>query len=168
MGAANLKNLESENIVALCDVDPELRGQNHRELSQGQVLHRLSQAARQAERPRRGDDRHARPHARGDRHGRDRAGKHVYCQKPLTHDVYEARMLAKAAGESKVVTQMGIQGHSGEGIRHDLRMDLGGPDRRGARGRRLVQPDLLPLGPRVLELEVVRASQGYAARAQGA
>ena len=46
-----------------------------------------------------------------------RAGKHVYCQKPLTHDVYEARMLARAAKETKVVTQMGIQGHSGEGIR---------------------------------------------------
>ena len=46
-----------------------------------------------------------------------RAGKHVYCQKPLTHDVYEARMLAKAAKECKVATQMGIQGHSMEGLR---------------------------------------------------
>ena len=40
------------------------------------------------------------------------AGKHVFCQKPLTHDVYESRMLAKAAKETGVVTQMGIQGHS--------------------------------------------------------
>jgi len=39
-----------------------------------------------------------------------RAGKHVYCQKPLTHTVYEARALAKAARECGVVTQMGIQG----------------------------------------------------------
>ena len=46
-----------------------------------------------------------------------RAGKHVYCQKPLTHDVYEARMLAQAAKQAKVATQMGIQGHSGQGIR---------------------------------------------------
>ena len=45
------------------------------------------------------------------------AGKHVFCQKPLTHDVYEARMLAKIAKETGVVTQMGIQGHSQEGIR---------------------------------------------------
>ena len=44
-------------------------------------------------------------------------GKHVYTQKPLTHNVWEARMLARAAAESKVTTQMGIQGHSGEGIR---------------------------------------------------
>ena len=45
------------------------------------------------------------------------AGKHVYCQKPLTHDVYESRALAEGAKKCGVVTQMGIQGHSGEGIR---------------------------------------------------
>lgn len=45
------------------------------------------------------------------------AGKHVYVQKPLTHDVYEARALTKAAREYKVVTQMGNQGASGDGIR---------------------------------------------------
>jgi len=39
-----------------------------------------------------------------------RIGKHVYCEKPLTHTVYEARALAKAAKEAKVVTQMGNQG----------------------------------------------------------
>lgn len=44
-------------------------------------------------------------------------GKHVYVQKPLTRTVYEARMLTEAAREHKVVTQMGNQGHSGEGIR---------------------------------------------------
>ena len=45
-----------------------------------------------------------------------RAGKHVYCEKPLTHTVHEARRLAQAAREAGVVTQMGIQGHSGEGL----------------------------------------------------
>lgn len=44
-------------------------------------------------------------------------GKHVYVQKPLTHDVYEARMLTKAAKKYKVVTQMGNQGASGDGVR---------------------------------------------------
>ncbi len=44
-------------------------------------------------------------------------GKHVYCQKPLTRTVYEARKLTEAASEAKVVTQMGNQGHSGEGVR---------------------------------------------------
>jgi len=44
-------------------------------------------------------------------------GKHVYVQKPLTYSVYEARMLTEAARKYKVATQMGNQGHSGEGPR---------------------------------------------------
>ncbi|MBN2417709.1 Gfo/Idh/MocA family oxidoreductase [bacterium] len=46
-----------------------------------------------------------------------RAGKHVFVQKPLTHTVYEARMLNEAAKKAGVVTQMGNQGHAGEGQR---------------------------------------------------
>jgi predicted dehydrogenase len=44
-------------------------------------------------------------------------GKHVFCEKPLTRTIYEARRLAQAAREAKVATQMGIQGHAGESIR---------------------------------------------------
>ena len=44
-------------------------------------------------------------------------GKHVYTQKPLTHDIYEARLLTEAAKKYKVVTQMGNQGGSGDGVR---------------------------------------------------
>lgn len=44
-------------------------------------------------------------------------GKHVYCEKPLTHDIYEARMLTRAAAKYKVVTQMGNQGSSGNDTR---------------------------------------------------
>ncbi|MHB1920649.1 MAG: Gfo/Idh/MocA family protein [Chitinophagaceae bacterium] len=44
-------------------------------------------------------------------------GKHVYVQKPLTHDIHEARMLTEAAQRYKVVTQMGDQGSSGDGVR---------------------------------------------------
>src|SRR5579871_4809689 len=44
-------------------------------------------------------------------------GKHVYVQKPMTHDIYEARMLTQAATRYKVVTQMGNQGASGDGVR---------------------------------------------------
>ena len=44
-------------------------------------------------------------------------GKHVYVQKPLTHDIYEARLLTEAAKKYKVVTQMGNQGASGDGVR---------------------------------------------------
>lgn len=44
-------------------------------------------------------------------------GKHVYVQKPLAHDVWEARVLTQAAKKYKVVTQMGNQGASGDGVR---------------------------------------------------
>ena len=44
-------------------------------------------------------------------------GKHVFVQKPLTHDIYEARMIAEEARKQKVATQMGNQGHSNEGMR---------------------------------------------------
>lgn len=43
--------------------------------------------------------------------------KHVYVQKPLSHDIYEARTMTKAAHQYKVVTQMGNQGASGDGVR---------------------------------------------------
>jgi predicted dehydrogenase len=45
------------------------------------------------------------------------AGKHVYCEKPLTHSIYEARRVAAAAREAKVATQMGNHGHSSDDIR---------------------------------------------------
>lgn len=46
-----------------------------------------------------------------------RSGKHCYCEKPLTHNVWEARLVARVAKETGLATQMGNQGHSGEGIR---------------------------------------------------
>jgi len=43
--------------------------------------------------------------------------KHVYCQKPLTHSIYESRLLTRLAAKHKVATQMGHQGNSGDGVR---------------------------------------------------
>lgn len=43
--------------------------------------------------------------------------KHVYCQKPLTHSIYESRLLTKLAEKHKVATQMGNQANSGDGVR---------------------------------------------------
>jgi predicted dehydrogenase len=49
-------------------------------------------------------------------------GKHVYCQKPLTHEVYETRQLTLAARQAGVVTQMGIQIHSHVAYRMAVQM----------------------------------------------
>jgi predicted dehydrogenase len=47
-----------------------------------------------------------------------RHGKHVYCEKPLTHSVWEARQVVEAARHAKVATQMGNQGQASEATRY--------------------------------------------------
>jgi predicted dehydrogenase len=49
-----------------------------------------------------------------------RMGKHVYCEKPLTHSVWEARQLRELALKHKVATQMGNQGTSNNGLRYGV------------------------------------------------
>ncbi len=49
-----------------------------------------------------------------------RLGKHCYTEKPLTHDIWEAREMAKVAREKKLATQMGNQGTSGKGLRRTV------------------------------------------------
>jgi len=117
MGAANLRAVESENIVALCDVDKNYAAGTVRKYPQAKFYVDYREMLDKQKdidgvviaTP---DHTHAVISMAA-----IRAGKHVYCQKPLTHDVYEARMLSKDARDAKVATQMGIQGHSGEGIR---------------------------------------------------
>ena len=75
-----------------------------------------------------------------------KAGKHVYVQKPLTYSVHEARVLAQHARETKVVTQMGNQGHSREGTRRIDEWIAGRRDRPGARGAHLDRPARAILG----------------------
>ena len=55
-----------------------------------------------------------------------RAGKHVYCQKPLTHDVYEAHLMRAEAKKNKVCTQMGNQGTAANGLRKAVELIRGG------------------------------------------
>lgn len=117
MGAVNLAELEGENIVALCDVDQEHAGKTFKKYPNAKVYVDYREMLEKQKdidavliaTP---DHTHAVITAAA-----MRAGKHVYTQKPLTHDIYEARQLVKIAKETGVVTQMGIQGHSGDGAR---------------------------------------------------
>ena len=55
-----------------------------------------------------------------------RLGKHLYCQKPLTHSVAEARLMRQVANETGVATQMGNQGTAGDGLRRGVEVIQGG------------------------------------------
>lgn len=117
MGRSNLRELETENIAALCDVDHEYAAETFKRYPQAKVYSDYREMldvekgldAVMIATP---DHTHAVIAMEA-----MRRGKHVYCQKPLTHDICEARLLAKTARETGVITQMGIQGHSGEGAR---------------------------------------------------
>jgi predicted dehydrogenase len=119
MGRVNLENVaKTENIVALCDVD-------WREPTQ--KIFRTYKGAKQYKDFRVMLDKQkdidaviiATPdhtHAVISMESMKR-GKHVFTQKPLTHTVYEARALAKAAKDYKVATQMGNQGQASDSSR---------------------------------------------------
>lgn len=117
MGAGDLRQLESQNIVALCDVDHAYAAGTFKRYPRAKTYTDYRRMLDQEKgidsvvvaTP---DHTHAVISM-----ACMRAGKHVYCQKPLTHDVREARRLAEVARETGVTTQMGIQGHSKDGCR---------------------------------------------------
>src|SRR5262245_57735022 len=71
-------------------------------------------------------------------------GKHVYCQKPLTHSVYEARMMRDTAKKMKVATQMGNQASAGPGLRRAVEIIqaglIGNPKELHVRSNRPIWP----------------------------
>jgi predicted dehydrogenase len=106
------------DIVALCDVDDERAAGSYRDFPKAR-RYRDFRKMLDAERDRIdavtvGTPDHV--HAIASM-AAIRAGKHVYCQKPLTHTLFECRALTKAAREAGVATQMGNQGHASEGAR---------------------------------------------------
>jgi hypothetical protein len=118
MGNSNLRAVEkTENIVALCDVDwkyakdvldkyPQAKKyKDYRKMydEMGKGIDAVIVAT--------ADHTHCIIAAQG-----MTMGKHVYVQKPLTHSVYESRLLTKLAAKHQVATQMGNQGSSGEGV----------------------------------------------------
>jgi hypothetical protein len=117
MGRTNLRNLKSQNIVALCDVDWKYAKKTFDDYPDAKKFWDWRKMYDEM-----GKDIDAVVVATADHtHALVAAhamtmGKHVYVQKPLTHSVYESRLLTRLAAKYKVATQMGNQGSSGEGV----------------------------------------------------
>ena len=118
-GRSLLGKFENQNIVALCDADDTQMSRaqkrfpnatKHRDfrvlLEKGKDIDGVVVATT--------DNLHAPVSMMA-----LKMGKHVYCEKPLTHTVYEARELAIAAREAKVATQMGNSGQASESTRRN-------------------------------------------------
>ncbi len=125
MGNANINNLagekidpgKRENIVALCDVDDVQAAKTFKEFPKAKTYRDFRVMLEKQK------DIDAVIVATPDHFHTVAAmaaiqlGKHVYVQKPLTRLVSEARLLTETARKYKVASQMGNQGHSGEGVR---------------------------------------------------
>jgi predicted dehydrogenase len=117
MGGSNVRACRDENIVALCDVDEKYAGKVFQSYPKAKVwfdFREMLDKQKDIEAVIVATPDHL--HAVVSMEAMKR-GKHVYCQKPLTRLVAEARALTEAARKYKVVTQMGNQGHSGNGVR---------------------------------------------------
>lgn len=117
-GRSDIECVSGENIVALCDVD-ENNARDAREKYPDAKFYRdfrvmLDEMDKSVDACMVSTPDHF--HAIAASAVMQR-GKHVYCQKPLTQTVYEARYLRKLAHEKKIVTQMGNQGSSADGLR---------------------------------------------------
>ncbi len=117
-GLDNIRACQSENIVALCDVDEKRAGPAFEQFPQARRFRdfrvMFDQMAKEIDAvvvstP---DHTHAIPAAMA-----MRLGKHCYCEKPLTHSVYECRYLTELAAKMKVATQLGTQIHAGDNYR---------------------------------------------------
>ena len=116
-GGANMGGVASENIVALCDVyEPPVNkaGQNHPQAKKYKDFRRVFDDAKDFDAVVVSTCEHTHPFAVLPAL---KLGKHVYCEKPLTHGVWEAQVLIDAARQAKVATQMGTQIHASDNYR---------------------------------------------------
>ncbi|MFB0524236.1 MAG: Gfo/Idh/MocA family protein, partial [Phycisphaerae bacterium] len=117
-GSNDLEALSSENIVALCDVDADRAKATFKKYPRAK---RYKDFRKMLEKEDKNID--AVVIATPDHVHAVAAimamkmGKHIYCEKPMAHTIYEAREMTRVARETGVVTQMGNQGHGGEGLR---------------------------------------------------
>lgn len=118
MGRANLEACNTENIVALCDVDDARAAEVYKTYPNAKRYRDFRKMLDAEAKNIDGvivatpDHTHAVISMQV-----IRMGKHIYLQKPLAHNIHEVHQLAAAAREYKVQTQMGNQGHSSEQIR---------------------------------------------------
>ena len=117
MGASDSQQVSTENIVAICDVDSKNAAETFKKFPNARKYSDFRQMLEKEKNinavtvstP---DNTHAVAAMMA-----IKMGKHVYCQKPLAHDVFEVRKLTEAAREHKVMTQMGIQLHATEALK---------------------------------------------------
>jgi len=118
-GAADVNGVgATENIVALCDVDESHAAQTFEKYPQAErykdFRRMLDKMQNKIDAVVVGTPDHT--HAVASMMAM-KLGKHCYCEKPLTHSLYEARQMAKLARKKKLVTQMGTQIHAGGNYR---------------------------------------------------
>ena len=117
-GVSDTDCCDSENIYALCDVDGEYCAGQRRKYPQAKFYQDFRKMFDES-----GKNIDAVTVSTPDHfhaiaaYAAMRRGKHVYCQKPLTQTVYEARHLTTLAQDTKVITQMGNQGSAHDGLR---------------------------------------------------
>jgi predicted dehydrogenase len=123
-GGDNLGKFLSHNIVALCDVDTNAFGKAKQQIEKAQGTAYSGKEYRDYRKMfDEVKDYDAVVISTPDHHHYPatiralKQKKHVYCEKPLTHTIWEARQVAKAAKEAGVATQMGNQGNASEDIR---------------------------------------------------
>lgn len=116
-GASDTDHCASENIVALCDVDEAYAAGQIKKYPKARFYRDWRKMLEQ-EKSLDAVIISAPDHLHGVvAAAAIRMGKHVYCQKPLTQTVYEARLLRRLARQYRVVTQMGNQGSAEDGLR---------------------------------------------------
>jgi predicted dehydrogenase len=116
-GASNLGEMTGENVVALCDVNErnlDAAAQRHPQAKKFLDYRRLYDEVKNLEAVVVSCAEHT--HAFAVLPALQ-LRKHVYCEKPLSHSVWEARLLTEEARRAKVATQMGTQIHAGTNYR---------------------------------------------------
>ena len=122
-GAADVKGVASENLVALCDVDARHAAETFKQFPEAKrytdFRKMLDEMHREIDAVVIGTPDHT--HAPAGVMAM-KLGKHCYCEKPLTHSVYEARVMADIATRKRLVTQMGTQIHAGNNYRRAVEL----------------------------------------------